>query len=60
MAAVKKLNNDIGITQRLSDYGVTEADLPAIAKEAIVSGNVKVNPRDTSEEDLINICRIVL
>ena len=53
--AVKKLMKDIGITQGLESYGVKEENLKAIAEEGFTSGNVSVNPRKTSVQDLIDI-----
>jgi alcohol dehydrogenase class IV len=55
--AIRQLKHDVGITQTLSDYGVTEGDLDLIAKEAMVSGNVPVNPRMPTLEDLKQLCR---
>jgi alcohol dehydrogenase class IV len=55
--AVRQLKQDIGIHQTLSDYGVTEEDLDMIAEEAMASGNVPVNPRKPTLEDLKQICR---
>ena len=53
--AVKKLMKDIGITQGLRDFGVNEVNIRSIAEEAYTSGNVTVNPRKSTIEDLINI-----
>ncbi|ADU29609.1 iron-containing alcohol dehydrogenase [Evansella cellulosilytica] len=58
--AVQQLKEDVGIFETLSDYGVTEEDLDYIAKEAMLSGNVPVNPRQPSLEDLKQICRNVM
>lgn len=57
VAAIRKLKLDVGITQTLSDYGLEEKHLDKIAEEAMTSGNVPVNPRKPSIEDLKNICR---
>lgn len=58
--AIRQLNYDIGITQTLSDYGVKEEDLDIIVDEALLSGNVPVNPVKPSKEDLKNICRALM
>jgi alcohol dehydrogenase class IV len=58
--AIRQLNKDIGITQTLSDYGVEEEHLERIVDEAILSGNVPVNPVRTTKEDLKNICRALM
>ncbi|PPA70404.1 iron-containing alcohol dehydrogenase [Jeotgalibacillus proteolyticus] len=58
--AIRLLKEDIGITQTLSDFGVEERHLDQIVKEAMESGNVPVNPVKPTEEDLKNICRMVM
>lgn len=58
--AVKKLSDDIGIPARLSDVGLREEHIDDVAAEAIKSGNVAVNPRRTTVEDLRAILREAL
>ncbi len=58
--AVRQLKEDIGITQTLTDFGVEEEHLDMIVEEAILSGNVPVNPVKPTLEDLKNICRAVM
>lgn len=60
VTAIRRLKNDIGIVQTLADYGVREEHLDFIAEEAMLSGNVPVNPRKPSLEDLKNICRAAM
>ncbi|GGH82413.1 alcohol dehydrogenase [Pullulanibacillus pueri] len=55
--AIRQLKEDVGIHATLSDYGVTEEALDSVVEEAIESGNVPVNPRITTTEDLKQICR---
>lgn len=55
VAAVERAIADVGAPTRLSAYGVTESDLPALAEEAMKSGNVLVNPRPTRAEDFVAI-----
>lgn len=57
---IRQLNKDVGITQTLSDFGLTEEHLDMIAEEAMLSGNVPVNPRKPTIEDLKNICRAAM
>ncbi|MFC4355841.1 iron-containing alcohol dehydrogenase [Chryseomicrobium palamuruense] len=57
---IKRLNEDIGIHYRLSDFGVEEKHLEMIAQEAMESGNVPINPVKPTIEDLKNLCREVL
>jgi alcohol dehydrogenase class IV len=56
VAAIRLLKADVGISQTLSDYGVREEHLDMIAEEAMLSGNVPVNPRKPTIDDLKNIC----
>jgi alcohol dehydrogenase class IV len=58
--AIRQLKNDVGISQTLSDYGVKEEHLDMIAEEAMLSGNVPVNPRKPTIEDFKNICRAAM
>lgn len=55
--AIKKLNEDVGIPSGFKEYGVTEEDLDYIANEGIESGNVLVNPRKPTVEDMKEIVR---
>lgn len=50
--AVKKLNIELGIPRGLSVFDVDPVAIPDMAREAMTSGNVKANPRDTSLEDI--------
>jgi alcohol dehydrogenase len=56
-SAVAQLANDIGIPKGLSTYGLTEGHVPEVIEEAMKSGNVAVNPRTTSKEQLTEILR---
>ena len=60
VAAIRQLNKDIGITQTLSDYGLEEEHLDFVAEEAMLSGNVPVNPVKPTLDDFKNICRTVM
>jgi alcohol dehydrogenase len=57
---VRRLAADIGIPAGLSRFGLGEADIPAIVDEAMKSGNVAVNPRHTSAEQLAAVLRAAL
>lgn len=49
---LKKLNADLGIPKNLAEVGVTEDVIPAMAEDAMKSGNIPANPRQTSVADI--------
>lgn len=53
VAAVRKLGQDIGIPQTLSELGVKAEDIPAIARYAFKDVCTLGNPRDTSVAEII-------
>jgi alcohol dehydrogenase len=59
-AAVRSLARDVGIPAGLGALGLREEHIDAVAAEAINSGNVAVNPRRASVEDLRHILREAL
>lgn len=50
----------LGIPTRLSEVGLTEADLDAVAAEAMTSGSTKANPRLVTEADAREVTRACL
>ncbi|HUU01327.1 MAG TPA: iron-containing alcohol dehydrogenase [Myxococcota bacterium] len=50
---IEEFNKEIGLTDRLSDYGVTEADLPAIADMALTDGSIIYSPKPVFDLDEI-------
>ena len=58
--AVTRLARTIDIPKGLSAYGLTDHHVPAIVEEAMKSGNVTVNPRRTSADQLAEILRRAL
>lgn len=52
VAAVENLARDIHIPAGLREYGLRSSDIPRVIDEAMKSGNVLVNPRVTSKEQL--------
>jgi len=58
--AVKSLMRDIGIVKGLRQFGITEEDLPRLAEEAAKTGNVPVNPRIPSIQDIVNVAQKAL
>jgi alcohol dehydrogenase class IV len=58
---VEKLRADIGVPQRLSELGVTEAQLRPFAEKAFaVKRILRVNPRPVTLEDMEGILRSAL
>ena len=53
--AVDRLRERIGLPGRLSECGVTEEDLAAVARLSQGNRNVQVNPRPVSEEDALAV-----
>lgn len=50
--AVKYLACSVGIPTRLSDVGVNETHIEAMTDDAMRSGNILVNPRRTTRDDI--------
>lgn len=58
LARLVALSLDCGVPQRLRDVGITEADLPNLAREAIkIQRLLKNNPREITEPDALAIYR---
>lgn len=51
----KQLSMDVGIPQRLSDFKVASSRIEEMARDAMKSGNIAVNPRKTQIEDIIQL-----
>lgn len=60
VSAVEQLARDVGAPSRLADYGVKESDLASLAESAMTSGNIAVNPRAATTDDLVEIMRSCL
>ncbi|MEK6619472.1 MAG: iron-containing alcohol dehydrogenase [Chloroflexota bacterium] len=54
------LNEEIGIPPRLGPLGVSEDAIPLMAKDAMLSGNIVVNPRPTQQPDIEALYRAAL
>lgn len=50
---LKKLNASLGIPAGLGEVGVTKERFDAMADDAMKSGNIAVNPRSTTKNDII-------
>ena len=55
--AIRQLSEDVGIPEGLANYGVEEERLHELAEAGIATGNVPVNPRQPTVEDLTEIMR---
>ncbi len=54
---IRSLNAELGIPKTLSEVGVKEETIPAMAEDAMKSGNIPANPRQTSVKDIIALYR---
>lgn len=57
---IKKLNIVLGIPNSLSEVGVTEDMIPAMAEDAMKSGNIPANPRQTTLKDIVELYKKAL
>jgi alcohol dehydrogenase len=51
----RQLNQACGLPMRLRDVGVTEADLPKIARTALNDGALLLNPKEAGRDDVMQI-----
>lgn len=57
---IRELNDSLGIPSCLSEAGVTADKFEAMAEDAMKSGNIAVNPRSTSKNDILSLYRQAL
>ena len=57
---VRKMNRDLGIPASLSEVGVTEDKIEAMAKDAVIHPNTQVNPRQTNLKEMIELYKRAL
>lgn len=50
---LEELNASLGIPSGLAEVGVTEDKFDAMAEDAMKSGNILVNPRSTTKQDIL-------
>ena len=53
--AVETLGSEVGIPRTLTDVGVPADGIPKLAEDSMKSGNIQINPRTTTLEDVIDI-----
>ena len=58
--AIEDLSKLVGIPQHLSELGITEADIPALAEQAITDVCTPGNPREVTKEDIIALYHKIL
>lgn len=58
--AVRQLNEDLGIPERLRDVGVKTSGIKSLAAAAMQSGNVQVNPRKTTLKEMEALFRAAI
>lgn len=58
--AVKALSVRVGIPQTLTELGIKEEDIPALAAQAITDVCTPGNPRDVTEAEIIELYKKVL
>lgn len=57
---IRSLTAALGIPQTLSEVGVTADKIPAMAADAMKSGNILVNPRSTTVSQIEELYRLAL
>lgn len=57
---LRRLNAALGIPATLSEVGVTDEHLDAMADDAMKSGNIAANPRTTTKRDVLALYRKAL
>lgn len=58
--AIEDLSKLVGIPQHLTDLGINEQDIPALAEQAIVDVCTPGNPRDVTKEDIVELYKQIL
>ena len=59
-AEIENLSCRVGIPAHLSELGITEADIPALADQAIADVCTPGNPRPVTREDIVALYRQIL
>jgi alcohol dehydrogenase class IV len=55
IAAIRKFRESVGITETLGDLGVTEADIPTLARNALADPCMATNPRQPTAGEIERI-----
>lgn len=59
-AAIEDLSRRVGIPQHLTELGITEADIPALAEQAITDVCTPGNPREVTKQDILDLYHTIL
>lgn len=54
-AEIRVLNHELGISPTLNEVGVTSDKFGQMADDAMKSGNIQVNPRFTTKNDILKL-----
>lgn len=57
---IQRMSAELGIPQHLSELGITEADIPELAEQAIADVCTPGNPREVTKQDIINMYKEIL
>lgn len=57
---IENLSKLVGIPQHLSELGITEADIPALADQAITDVCTPGNPRPVTRENIVDLYKKIL
>lgn len=52
---IKKFIHKLGISTKLSDYGIKKSEIDLFAEKTIVKGDVKITPAELSKEKIVEI-----
>ena len=58
--AIEDLSARVGTNKRLTDLGITEQDIPALAEQAINDVCTPGNPRPVTKQDIIDLYHKIL
>lgn len=53
--AVRRLAKDVGIPETFESFGIDEQNIKKMTEDALLSGNIKVNPRITTYDDVVEL-----
>ena len=57
---VRAFIEDLGVSTRISSYGVKEDELETFAKKVIIKSDIKITPAPVAERDIVDIYRSAL